>query len=223
MYIVTYECEIDNQKNYEIKITPPKGMEDFFMAAENINYHCYHIEYRDFHHEIICPKYMFADGNYVVVIPWFLIPGRPYPIQIYLFACSFYSSNQDIGQRGAAQATRDEFKLKYFSYSTVSRSFKAFEQTIKQSLEHRFGEEVKVCGTEIPNNADAVEKIKVKNDEAPNIVKSFPCAVDMTVRRKKMAVFFQEFLYCAKKEENIETASRQFVESWHKKTKKLLL
>ena len=166
---------------------------------------------------------MFADGSFVVVIPWFLIPGRPYPIQIYLHACSLYSSNPEIGQRGAAQATRDEFNLKHFSHSTVSRSFKSFEQTQKQSLEHRFGEEVKVCGISIPNHAYAAENAKIKSDEVPDTVKRFPYAADTTMRRQKMAVFLQEFLCCAKKEENIEAASRQFVESWHKKTNQLLL
>ena len=79
------------------------------------------------YHEIVCPEYAHEDGSSVVYVPWFLIIGRPYPIQVYLYACDLYSSEQGYGQREVAKATREKFKLKTFSHSTVCRSFKTLK------------------------------------------------------------------------------------------------
>jgi len=225
--MITYECNLENLKFYEIEIEPPAELTDFFRSSLviNIRYHRYQIKYIRHDYEIVCPEYTFTDGSEVVIIPWFLIPGRPYPIQIYLYACKLYSSNPDIGQRGAAESTRTKFKLKTFSHSTVSRSFRTFEQSQKQSLEQRFGEELKICGAEIKNLVAAATKIEEDNEqrnEAPPDAKHFPSIKDTAVRREKMAVFLQEF-DCHSKETNIEIAGRQFVETWHKRTLRLLL
>ena len=187
-----------------------------------VRYLSYKIEYKWLEHEILCPKYIFADGTYVLVIPWYLIPGRAYPIQVYLYACGLYSSNPDLGQRGAAKATRTEFGLAKFSHSTVSRSFKSFEQARKKALESRFGEELKPCCPQSPMPIGVVTNSDAKNDEAAHTLKRFPSVMDTAERRKEMAVFLQRFL-SASKEGDIETAGRQFVKYWHKKTQRLLL
>jgi hypothetical protein len=192
----------------------------FFAAAESIRYHRYQIEYIE-HHEIICPRYTFADGTYVVLLPWFLIPGRPYPAQIYLYACELYSSNPDIGQRGVAKATRSKFKLSTFSHSTVSRSFRSFEEAKKRTLDSKFGEEVAICGTGLPMLIAAAPKTVSKSAKVDS-EKRFRSTVDTLTRREAMCGFFPKFISGAKRSE-IESISIQFMEDWYKKNRRLLL
>jgi len=173
-------------------------------------------------YEIVCPRYTFTDGSYAVVIPWFLIPGRPYPVQVYLYACGIYSSDPNLGQRGAAEATRTKFKLEKFSHSTVSRSFKAFEQGRKQCLEVRFGEEVAVCGVESPRLSGVGAKNETNMDGTVGGARRFPSVRDTDARRKGMAGFLGKYLH-ALEELGAEAASRQFVGFWEKKSRRLLL
>lgn len=167
----------------------------------------------------MCPRYTFADGSFIVVIPWFLIPGRPYPVQIYMHACGLYSANPAMGQRAAAKATRAEFGLEKFSHSTVSRSFRAFEQSRKQGLAQRFGEEVGDGGTVRQHLVAAAVK---GQDEASETKGRFPSLNSTSKRRDEMEGFLLEFLRDCKKM-NIEASSRRYVEKWNKKTGRLLL
>ena len=205
----------------------------FFEKAESVRYYNYQIKYYRHDHEIICPRYTFADGTDMTVIPWYLIPGRPYPIQIYLYACALYSTNPEIGQRGAAEATRAKFDLKTFSHSTVCRSFKSFEQARELALGKRFGEEMKAGGAGSPlfvlpdrqaggRQTGAAANAGAKKAEAPHPAWRFPSANDTAARRKGMAKFFPKYP-CDAKAGGIETISRRFVEDWHKKSGVLLI
>ena len=166
----------------------------------------------------------------MVVIPWYLIPGRPYPIQVYLYACALYSSNPEMGQRAAAEATREEFGLEKFSHSTLSRSFRTFEESQKRALELSFGEEFKICSEETPCLVGRAEKPETKKDNDANCARRFPTVIETTERRKKMTEFLSDIIKSLQKEnieaiqkENIEAISRQFLEKWHKKYRRLLL
>jgi len=170
----------------------------------------------------VCPRYTFADGSFIVVIPWFLIPGRPYPVQIYMHACGLYSANPGMGQRAAAKATRAEFGLEKFSHSTVSRSFRAFENSRKQGLAQRFGEEVGEGGTVRQHLVVAAVKGGRGQGEAPETKGRFPSLISTSKRRDEMEGFLLEFLRDCKKM-NIEASSRRYVEKWNKKTGRLLL
>ena len=176
-------------------------------------------------HEVACPRYTFADGTYVIVIPWYIIPGRPYPVQVYLYACSLYSTDPEIGQRGAAKATREKFKLETFSHSTVSRSFRAFEQARKQDMESRFGEELEVCPGKTAMLVDEASKFDGKRGEAVPHERRFRSVDDTGARRKEMAGFFQDIICAAEKGsvKAIEAAGCQFLKKWHEKTRRLLL
>jgi len=158
----------------------------------------------------------------VIVIPWFLIPGRPYPIQVYLYACALYSATPEIGQRGVAKSTREKFKLDNFSHSTVSRSFKSFEWTHKQELEKKFGEEAMFCRAESPMLISAASKPCAGGNETRQSERRVPTIASTLIRRKNMGEFFPKCL-CELTRAGIESVSIQFVEGWHKKTRKLLL
>lgn len=194
--------------------------------AEEVRQHRYHIEYNRRELEIVCPRYIFADGVHIVVIPWFLLPGRPYPVQVYLYACSLYSANPGIGQRGAAKATREKFKLETFSHSTVSRSFKAFERAREFALGSRFGGDLKVCGKDAPKLVGpAAKHVGNNGEDAPNTARRIPSASCTAARCKEMAGFFREY-YCAAESggiKAIEAAGRRFSRKWHEKTHRLLI
>jgi len=220
VYIVSYEYELDKIKEYEILIEPPADKKAGLEGAVAIRYHRYHIEYKR-KHEVICPRYIFSDGTYVTVVPYFLIPGRRYPIQVFLYASGLYSTDPKIGQRGAAKATCAKFGLKSFSHSTVCRSFKAFEETQRQALERRFGEEAK-DPADGANPAAAAAGSGGEKGGGPGSAKRFPTAMDTGARRKGMAEFLRKYLI-ASECGDFETAARDYVRYWHEKTQGLLL
>ena len=229
MYIITYTHALVNQKDYLVQIEPPPEMVGFFETAENVRYHYYHIEYNRHEYEVVCPRYTFANGTDVIVIPWFLIPGRPYPLQIYLYACTMYSSTPEIGQRGVAEAARTKFGLETFSHSTVCRSFKLFEQARELALEKRYGEEIKDGGAGAPplvmpagRQTGPAAKADAKKAEAPRPAGRFPSTDDTAERREGMAKFFPTYP-CDAKIGDIEPISRRFAENWHEKNRVLLI
>jgi len=129
-----------------------------------------------------------------------------------------------MGQRGAANATRSEFRLEKFSHSTVSRSFKALERSQKQCLERRFGAEGKANSGETPTIvATAARRGNEKSDGVGvGTATRFPVANDTIGRREAMSEFLREIPSGAKGAD-MEAASRLFAEKWHEKTKRLLL
>ena len=80
-------------------------------------------------YEIICPETQDDEVRYLVV-PEFMIPGRKYPIYVYLYAAVLYSSNPKMGQREAAEKTRKRFDLEKFSHTTLGRAMKKIEALI---------------------------------------------------------------------------------------------
>lgn len=80
---------------------------------------------------LICPILKLKDGEKVVVWPSEKLPGRPYPIYVYLYAVATYLT-EDISMRKAAEKTRKKFKLVTFSHSTLSRALKKLRQNILQ-------------------------------------------------------------------------------------------
>ena len=202
-----------------------------------MRYHRYQIEYMGRDYEVVCPRYVFEDGTEVIVIPWWLIPGRPYPLPVYLFACSLYSANPKLGQRGAAEGARVKFKLETFSHSTVSRSFRSFEEAQRSTLENRYGKEIKICGAEglgvvLPvGRQDSVSaKSDVGVDEGchqnkdgnPDSEKRLPSVSDTLTRREAMSDFLPKFKKDAATSE-IEAAGIDFAKKWHEKSRRLLL
>jgi hypothetical protein len=127
-----------------------------------------------------------------------------------------------MGQRAVAEATRKEFELEKFSHSTLSRSFRSFEEIQVRTLELSFGEEFKISDEESPCLVSRAVKPEVKKDSVSNSAKRFPTVIETTERRKKMSEFLSDIIKNVQKQ-NIEAISRQFSEKWHKKTRWLLL
>ena len=163
------------------------------------------------------------------MLPWYLIIGRPYPLQVYQYAISYYSANPGIGQRGAAAATREKYGLKTFSHSTVSRSFKSFEKARKTALEKKFGKEIIINDAEdiiiisaAPKCASVEKTAHIDTGENPCNKGRFPTVGDTAERRRTMSGFLPELKKDASRME-IEAAGRRFARNWHEKTRRLLL
>ena len=228
MYIISYNCTLEKLNVQQVVINAPLEAATFFNGAVFTRHHYYALKYNGQNLDILCPGYRLADEMYVVVIPWYLIPDRPYPLQVYQFACSYYSANPDIGQRGAAEATRTKFGLETFSHSTVCRSFRSFEKSRRAALEKRYGEEIKASGTEgitivgAAPKADAGCGGAADTDEKRHSEKRFPSVADTARRREIMAGFLPKFENNAKRAD-IEAAGCRFVRAWHEKSRRLLI
>ena len=85
---------------------------------------------------IVCPEIQNGEIK-TLIIPAFLIPGRPYPIYVYIYAIVLYSSNPAMGQREAAEKTRKRFDLVTFSHSTLGRAMRKLEVLINTNEERQ--------------------------------------------------------------------------------------
>jgi len=107
-----------------------------------------------------------------IAIPESLIPGRPYPIYIYLFAIVTYCLNPWMGQREAAKRTRERFGLKTFSHTTLGRALKKLEKLIEEYANEPQNEDGQ---TEAPDASSrkfpTVEQTKVRRDTVYSYLK----------------------------------------------------
>lgn len=136
--------------------------------------------------------------------PWFLLPCKRYPIQVYVYAINLYSSNPEMSQRAVAKATRNVFNLKKFSHSTVCRTLKAIEETIKKAAAAN--------GRPLPariDNATLKER------------KKFPSIIDTAERRKTVSVFLKSMY--KKDTDGIEEISLKIVIKWYDRYMRLLI
>lgn len=69
-------------------------------------------------------------GVSISLMPWFMLPGRPYPVFTYFYALWHYANSQQKSMRLSAMVTEEIFGIKGFSKSTISRSMKIMEQFI---------------------------------------------------------------------------------------------
>jgi hypothetical protein len=193
---------------------PPSDLKAILDDAAIIEYRHYKIKYGNTY-EVICPTYGLPDGTPLTLIPYWLVPGRPYPIFVYLHANGLYSSNAEKGQRWAADETREKFGLETFSHSTVSRSLKSIEGMQKRSLGRLYGDELNACGPQAPP-CDVSDDLMLKPA-------GLPTSGSTAWRRKAVAGFLQWIINAINQNENIETASKKFALLWHEHNQCLML
>jgi len=70
-------------------------------------------------------------GMEISLIPWFMLPNRPYPTFSYIYAIWHYRNSDEKSQRLTAAATAKLFGLSRFNKSTVCRSIKAMEHLLE--------------------------------------------------------------------------------------------
>jgi hypothetical protein len=123
--------------NWQVETSPskfiyalPAKKKQKFKADELLKRCIYALLFGRDGYEIICPKRQVGGIEYLVV-PKLLIPGRPYPVYVYLYGIILYSTNPKMGQRAAAEKTRKRFNLDTFSHTTLGRAMKRLEIRIK--------------------------------------------------------------------------------------------
>ena len=134
MYILTQSKPFENSKSTTFVFEPTSvaleyPAEEYQRRSRHYKLICGHKDYN-----IECPEYINIKNakETTVLIPEFLIPGRPYPLYIYLYAIDLYSSNPEMGQREAAEKTRKRFGLTTFSHTTLGRALKRFIKVIDE-------------------------------------------------------------------------------------------
>jgi len=121
-------------------------------------------------YEVVCPEIQKSEGPDAaasLIIPEFMIPGRPYPIYVYLYAIVLYSSNPGMGQREAAEKTRKRFGLKTFSHTTLGRAIKKLETRIKSE----WGNEAKETRPDTAGVFRSVELTRQRRDTVLSYLK----------------------------------------------------
>jgi len=64
----------------------------------------------------------------ISLIPWFLLPHRPYPLFLYAYANWHYTNSQSPSMQTSAAVAGEIFGVSSFNKSTLSRNLKAMEQ-----------------------------------------------------------------------------------------------
>lgn len=73
-------------------------------------------------------------GVSISMIPWFMLPGRPYPVFTYIYSVWHYHKTGEKSLKESAAATGKLFGITGLNKSTVSRTIKAMECFIDISL-----------------------------------------------------------------------------------------
>ena len=132
MNILTQAKPLENWKDNQYLVHDAELDKAYLEAGFSRSERRYKIKERHKEYNIICPEYRNdAKGlEPVVIIPEFLVPGRPYLIYVYMYAIDLYSSSPEKGQRQAAEKTRRHFVLETFAHTTLGRALRAFVHSV---------------------------------------------------------------------------------------------
>ena len=164
-YILSFESEIEKLTGNTVTVEIPESFVDSQLIGRLIRFRHYNLEYRHKTYTIICPEYMGFDDETILLLPDYFIPGRKYPISVYLYAINIYCTSPCISQREAARLTRDKFGLSKFSHTTLGRALISLELSLSEA--------------------------PVKQEETK--VRRFPTVDDTASRRKFVARFLNNF------------------------------
>jgi len=91
-----------------------------------LEYRNLRMEYMHYKVMVACPQISGPVTNVkVLLIPWFTLPGRPYPVFAYMYAIWHYNASEKKSQRLSAAAAGKVFGIDSFNKSTVCRNLKA--------------------------------------------------------------------------------------------------
>ena len=128
IYILTQTGQLENCEDKTFRVEAVSLEEKYLNAGYQRYERSYQLKFQHIEYTILCPEFRSdeEDSLPIVVIPEFLIPRRPYPVYVYLYAIDLYSANPEKGQRWAADTTRKYFGLESFAHTTLGRALKAF-------------------------------------------------------------------------------------------------
>jgi hypothetical protein len=178
MYILSQATPLENSDNKIYRVQIVDLEKEYYATGYQRHERIYKIKYQYKEYSIICPEYRSINKSdeTIVIIPEFLIPMRPYPVYVYLYAIDMYSSNPELGQRKVSEMTRKKFGLSHFAHTTLGRALKAFVSIIEESektSERSCDENMSENGKEGDvHNLSTVESDLLENDS--RIQRSFP-------------------------------------------------
>jgi len=159
MKIIPQPGQIENTKDQIYKVEIDSRTEQNYLAqGYEKRKRTYQITYHNRVNTIICPEFHKDLTNTILIIPEFLIPRRPYPLCVYLFAINLYCHNPKLSQRKAAVAVRKEFGLSTFAHTTLGRALKRFTALFAQES---------VASTEPENEGTADAKATAETPPSP--------------------------------------------------------
>jgi hypothetical protein len=121
----------------ELRVFPQKREQELVNAWEkaglSVTYHHQTIEYMGCRTIIAYPQVNGGKGSLSISLtPWFMLPGRPYPIFVYLYMICHYINTGQESQKDSAAAAGELFGIDQLNKSTVCRSLKAMKQFFGQ-------------------------------------------------------------------------------------------
>jgi hypothetical protein len=145
----------------------------------------YHIQKIDYMHHRVSITYLkirnHETGVSISILPWFMLPGRPFPVFIYIYAAWHYHSTNKKSLSQTTAATKKVFGLEGLDKSTVSRNIKAFENIIDASRinkpltieqpELSYNNSLSMLVSEIVCNTSSIESLKERYKE---MIKQLP-------------------------------------------------
>jgi len=139
--IITHSGRIENIGNTKFEkfsALTSKTESTYYTEGLKFRKRMYQLKFGLIRIDVYCPEinveYSANGLKYLkyLILPEFVVPGRRFPIYIYIFAIMTYCANKKMGQREAAKRTREYFGLKTFSHTTLGRTMKKLEQLIKK-------------------------------------------------------------------------------------------
>jgi len=238
-YIITLDIPIGNPENGLIYVLTPEQIDKYQSSGFRYRERIYKLTSDNQTYEIVCAEIWKKDDiEHSVVIPAFLIPRRPYSLDVYVYAINLYSGEPKISQRTAAEATKKKFKLKTFSYTTIGRAIKKLSGALEEYSVAGISSDTSVAAnmdntTDITANTDtngvaATVRGAMAETEADNSVdgieykKRFPTVNDTKKRRELISEFFKSKLNI-KIRQGFLKACEQIAEWWYTRFNKLLI
>jgi hypothetical protein len=191
MYTLTQTEPLESDNDTIYIVQAPELEEKYQNAGYKKRERSYKLIYQHNEYTVLCPEYRKDEMGCesIVIIPVFVIPRRPYPVQVYLYAIDLYSSNPAMGQREAAEVTRKHFGLPSFAHTTLGRVLKAFVRIIEESIgfsgEHSDNELCELDGKGAIFHANDAESEEQESDARKRI--SFPTTQATAEVRKRAA------------------------------------
>ena len=174
IHILTSTERIKNKWNQTFKVLSPKIEQLYISEGVTVREHKFKLQTGRVDIEVACPEIDDEENSdeAYIILPEFLIPRRPYPIYIYLYAIATYCLNPKMGQREASKRTRERFGLKTFSHTTLGRALKKLESLLKQ-LEGIIndGEEAIEKSGERVGNFPIIEQMKNRKEKVAEYLK----------------------------------------------------
>jgi hypothetical protein len=170
MFILTQAGRLEDCEDNTYRVQAP-DLEDEYLSG-GYSRHERSSQLKSLHkgYVVLCAEFRNGTES-IVLVPEFLVPGRTYPVYVYMYAIDLYSKAPEKGQRWAAEETRKQFGLVSFAHTTLGRALKAFIGIIGENA---------MTSDETATEAPESDK---KN--------SFPTVHSTAPLRKKAALFFQ--------------------------------